>query len=69
MKVKCVLFFGLILLLPACLEKKNEAEVVVDSVVTDGLPEVKEGKPSETMVKPDQEGGSKPSSDTARSKK
>jgi hypothetical protein len=64
-----ILFFGLILLMSACLEKKNEAEVVVDSVVTDGLPKVQEAKPPETMAKPDQKGGSKPSSETSRSKK
>ncbi len=69
MNVKRILFFGLILFIPACLEKKNEAEVVVDSVVTDGLPKVQEAKPSETMAKPDQKGDSKPSSETSRSKK
>lgn len=69
MNVKRILSFGLILLMPACLEKKNEAEVVVDSVVTDGLPKVQGAKPSETMAKPDQKGGSKSSSEKSRSKK
>lgn len=69
MNVKWILFFGLILLMPACLEKKKESEVVVDSIVTDGLPKGQEASPSGTMAKPKQEAGSKSSSETSRSKK
>lgn len=69
MNVKRIVFFGLILLLPACLEKKKEAEVVVDSIVTDGIPKEQQASPSGTMANPDQEGGSKSSSETSRSKK
>lgn len=69
MNVKWILFFGLIFLMSACLEEKKEAEVVVDSIVTDGLPKGQEASPPGTMAKRDQKGGSKSSSEPSRTKK